>query len=133
MESEKGDDDEPPAQAVFGLKDSDETVSRSGHRAKGQSPYGVHDLAGNLYEWTRDWYDEQFYATNPTVNLRGPTEGATKVQWGGSYTNTPSDSARSSAPKAIQLNTNRTSAFAALKMCHFCRSCIAGVVEPPSF
>ena len=41
MGSEKGDDNEPPAQAMFGLKDGDETVSPPGHHAKGQSPYGV--------------------------------------------------------------------------------------------
>ena len=87
--SEKGDDNEPPTQAVFGLKDGDETISSIGNREKGQSPYGVHDLAGNLYEWTGDWYDEQFYTTNPTVNPRGPMEGTAKVQRGGSYTNTP--------------------------------------------
>lgn len=84
-----GNEPPTPAQAVFGLKDSDETVSRSGHQTKGQSPYGVHDLAGNLYEWTLDWYDEQFYSTTPTVNPRGPSEGTAKVQRGGSYTNTP--------------------------------------------
>ena len=84
-----GNEPPTPAQAVFGLKEGDEAVSPVGHREKGQSPYGVHDLAGNLYEWTRDWYDEQFYTTNPAVNPRGPDEGSTKVQRGGSYTNTP--------------------------------------------
>ena len=33
--SEKGDDNEPPVQAVFGLKDGDETISPPGHHAKG--------------------------------------------------------------------------------------------------
>ena len=84
-----GNEPPTPAQAVFGLKDGDETVARPDNHAKGQSPYGVHDLAGNLYEWTGDWYDEQFYTTNPTVNPRGPMEGTAKVQRGGSYTNTP--------------------------------------------
>ena len=84
-----GNEPPTPTQAVFGLKDGDETISSIGNREKGQSPYGVHDLAGNLYEWTGDWYDEQFYTTNPTVNPRGPMEGTAKVQRGGSYTNTP--------------------------------------------
>ena len=33
-------------------------VSPIGNRESGRSPYGVHDLAGNLYEWVADWYDE---------------------------------------------------------------------------
>ena len=84
-----GNDPPTPAQAVFGLKEGDETVSPIGPREKGKSPYGVHDLAGNLYEWTTDWYDDGFYTTTPTSNPRGPGEGTAKVQRGGSYTNTP--------------------------------------------
>jgi sulfatase modifying factor 1 len=78
-----------PAHAVFGLKESTETVSPIGQRDKGASPYGVHDLAGNLYEWVADWYDEGFYTPLPTLNPRGPVAGTAKVQRGGSYINGP--------------------------------------------
>ncbi len=64
-------------------------VAPIGNRDKGKSPYGVHDLAGNLYEWVADWYDEQFYTKNPAINPRGPVEGTAKVQRGGSYINNP--------------------------------------------
>ena len=84
-----GNDLPTPAQAVFGLNEGAETVSPIGHREKGQSPYGVQDLAGNLYEWTIDWYDEEYYKKIPAINPHGPAEGTTKVQRGGSYTNTP--------------------------------------------
>jgi len=84
-----GNDSPTPAHAVFGLKEGADTVSAIGNRDKGKSPYGVHDMAGNLYEWTIDWYDEQFYSKNPAINPRGPAEGAAKVQRGGSYTNAP--------------------------------------------
>ena len=82
---------EPPtaAHAVFGLTEGAETVSSIGNRHLGSSPYGVHDLAGNLYEWVTDWYDEAFYARQPARNPRGPVEGTTKVQRGGSYINGP--------------------------------------------
>jgi sulfatase modifying factor 1 len=82
---------EPPtsAQAVFGLNEGAETVSPIGNRELGRSPYGVHDLAGNLYEWVADWYDEAVYTTNPTITPRGPAEGTAKVQRGGSYLNNP--------------------------------------------
>ena len=67
-----GNDPPTPAQAVFGLKEGAETVSPIGNREKGRSPYGVHDLAGSLYEWTTDWYDEEYYKKIPGMNPRGP-------------------------------------------------------------
>src|SRR5215510_14927320 len=82
-----GNDPPTPAHAVFGLKEGSDTVSAIGNRDKGKSPYGVHDLAGNLYEWTTDWYDEEFYSKNPAINPKGPSEGTAKVQRGGSYIN----------------------------------------------
>jgi formylglycine-generating enzyme len=85
-----GNDPPTSAHAVFGLKEGgDETVSPIGNRNSGASPYGVHDLAGNLYEWVTDWYDDAYYQTTPTRNPRGPLEGTTKGQRGGSYINSP--------------------------------------------
>ena len=84
-----GNDPPTAAHAVFGLKEGDETVLPIGTRDLGSSPYGVHDLAGNLYEWVTDWYDDAFYTTPPTRNPRGPGEGAMKGQRGGSYINSP--------------------------------------------
>ena len=85
-----GNDPPTPSHAVFGLKEGGaDTVSPIGNRDKGKSPYGVHELAGNLYEWVTDWYDEQFYTKNPAINPRGPAEGTAKVQRGGSYINNP--------------------------------------------
>lgn len=84
-----GNDPPTPVQAVFGLNEGAETVSPIGNREKGQSPYGARDLAGNLYEWTTDWYDEEYYKRIPAINPHGPAEGTAKVQRGGSYINTP--------------------------------------------
>lgn len=88
-----GNDPPTPVHAVYGLKEGGaETVSVIGNHHMGQSPYGAQDLAGNLYEWVMDWYDEDFYSSfinNPAVNPRGPIEGTAKVQRGGSYINTP--------------------------------------------
>jgi formylglycine-generating enzyme required for sulfatase activity len=88
-----GSDLPTPAHAVFGLKEGGaDTISPIGNRDKGKSPYGVHDLAGNLYEWVMDWYADDYYANfskNPAINPRGPSEGTAKVQRGGSYINSP--------------------------------------------
>ena len=49
---------------------------------KGQSVYGVQDMAGNVYQWCRDWYGtEARAAKNPT----GPKEGKERVIKGGSF------------------------------------------------
>ena len=84
-----GNDPPTAAHAVFGLTEGAETVSPIGNRNPGSSPYGVHDLAGNLYEWVTDWYDDAFYTQHAPSNPRGPGEGTTKVQRGGSYINSP--------------------------------------------
>ncbi len=85
-----GNDPPTPVHAVYGLKEGGaETVSVIGNHHMGQSPYGVQDLAGNLYEWVMDWYADNFYTNSPAINPRGPGEGTAKVQRGGSYINTP--------------------------------------------
>ncbi|THJ19572.1 MAG: formylglycine-generating enzyme family protein [Nitrospira sp. CG24E] len=84
-----GNDPPTLAHAVFGLKEGGDTVSSIGNRDHGKSPYDVHDLAGNLYEWVTDWYDDTFYTKMPAINPRGPAEGTAKVQRGGSYINSP--------------------------------------------
>lgn len=40
----------------------------------GASPYGAHDMGGNLYEWVSDRYIKDYYQVAPTHDPPGPTE-----------------------------------------------------------
>jgi formylglycine-generating enzyme required for sulfatase activity len=58
-----------------------------GSYPQGASPYGILDLAGNVWEWTSDWYDPGFYENSPRENPQGPDTGSEKVVRGGSWAN----------------------------------------------
>ncbi len=51
----------------------------------GASPYGALDMAGNVWEWVADWYDETYYSDAPTHNPQGPDSGERRVVRGGSF------------------------------------------------
>lgn len=59
------------------------TVTPVDKYEKGKSYYGVYDMAGNVYQWTKDWYAKgvQRDAKNPT----GPENGKERVLKGGSF------------------------------------------------
>lgn len=52
---------------------------------KGRSPFGLHHMAGNVWEWVADWYDEGNYDDALVKDPLGPESGTTKVLRGGNW------------------------------------------------
>lgn len=74
-------------------------TDRIGRRPAGQSPFGAMDMAGNVWEWVSDWYDNDYYKTSVSIDPQGPKEGRLKVMRGGCW-KSGADSLRVSCRKA---------------------------------
>ncbi len=58
----------------------------------GQFPpnaWGFYDLTGNVWEWTNDWYEGNYYLHSPKQDPKGPASGDEKVLRGCSWYNKP--------------------------------------------
>ncbi len=67
-----------------GIEDGFEFTAPVASYAKNR--YGLHDMAGNAWEWVEDWFAPS-YAGLPTIDPVGPATGDRRVVRGGAWSN----------------------------------------------
>lgn len=82
---------------IEGAGDGFAAAAPVGSFPDGRSPYGALDMAGNVWQWTFDWYDPKYYASVApgAENPEGPPSGAALGNQiavrGGAFTSKPAD------------------------------------------
>ena len=83
-----GDEEATCARAV--MHDGDGGCGEDGTwpvcaKPAGNTAHGLCDMAGNVWEWASDWYDDRYYGKSPRANPTGPSTGSRRLLRGGSW------------------------------------------------
>lgn len=65
----------------------EDDTDKIGQYPDGLSVFQAGDMSGNVWEWTADWYNPDYYGASPSANPLGPEDGELKVVRGGAFDN----------------------------------------------
>ena len=74
-----------PTNCRNGEKDGNEGTATVLTFPAGNSPYGLRQMAGNIWEWCADWYESAAYLRYAQGDLTAPESGDARVVRGGSW------------------------------------------------